>query len=128
MMTIGFGALRAWRRRSTQAAAPPSSRTIPRWERAAPHVPASYLALYTYLDHRYASTVVLTFEQIEALLECALPVPATNEAGWWTAAASRTLSSAWTGAGRTARPNLLARTVTFERQVGNGGVAGVSVR
>jgi hypothetical protein len=85
-------------------------------EQSTPHVPREYRALYTYLEHRYASVVVLTFEQMEALLGFALPALACTEPEWWTAAAVSTLhSSAWTGAGRTATPNLLARTVTFER-------------
>ena len=86
-------------------------------QRPQPRVPAEYLALYTYLDHRYASTVVLTFEQIEALLGFALPDAARMDRDWWTAAALRmgSHSDAWTIAKRTATPNLSARTVTFER-------------
>jgi hypothetical protein len=80
-------------------------------------VPAEYLSLSTYLEHRYATTVVLTFEQVEALLGFALPASASTEPGWWTMAAApaHRHSAAWTEAGRTATPNLLARTVTFER-------------
>jgi hypothetical protein len=82
-----------------------------------PRVPAEYLSLYTYLEHRYASTVVLTFEQMEALLGFALPAPAATERDWWTGAAVRLdhHSDAWTVARRTATPNLPARTVAFER-------------
>jgi hypothetical protein len=85
--------------------------------RPPPRVPAEYLALYTYLEHRYASTVVLTFEQIEALLGFALPEAARMERDWWTGAALRTAphSDTWTVAKRTATPNLSARTVAFER-------------
>ena len=84
--------------------------------RPTPHVPAAYLSLYTYLEHRYASVVVLTFEQIEALLGFALPAPAWTERDWWTAAVhTNRHAEAWVGAGRTAIPNLPARTVTFER-------------
>ena len=85
--------------------------------RSLPRVPAEYLSLYTYLEHRYASVVVLTFEQIEALLGSALPAAARTERDWWTGAAAhlQRQSAAWTGAGRTATPNLSARTVTFER-------------
>jgi hypothetical protein len=80
-------------------------------------VPAEYLSLYTYLKNRYASIVVLTFEQMEALLGFALPSPACTERDWWSGAAGRTNrhSEAWMEAGRTAMPNLPARTVTFER-------------
>jgi hypothetical protein len=75
------------------------------------------MSLYTYLDRRYASTVVLTFEQMEALLGFALPEPARTRPDWWTGAALRPgwHSDAWTVAGRTATPNLPARTVAFER-------------
>ena len=82
-----------------------------------PRVPAEYLSLYTYLERRYASIVVLTFEQMESLLGFALPASACTERDWWTGAAAHTPrhSAAWLGAGRTATPNLTARTVTFER-------------
>ena len=86
-------------------------------EQSTPHVPREFRALYTYLEHRYASVVVLTFDQMEALLGFALPAPASTDRDWWTDAAARTdrHSDAWLGAGRTASPNLPARTVTFER-------------
>ena len=81
-----------------------------------PRVRDGYLPLYTYLEHRYASIVVLTFEQIEALLGFALPAAARQELGWWTSAAAHAADGeAWTAAQRTAKPNLLARHVTFER-------------
>jgi hypothetical protein len=82
-----------------------------------PRVRDGYLPLYTYLEHRYASRVVLTFEQIESLLEFALPAAARQEPGWWTGAAASgpRHDEAWTAAKRTAMPNLLARHVTFER-------------
>jgi hypothetical protein len=90
--------------------------TVPA-QRPQPRVPAEYVALYTYLEHRYASTVVLTFEQIEALLGFALPEAARMERDWWTAADLHTgwHSDAWTMAKRAATPNLSARTVAFER-------------
>ena len=86
-------------------------------QRPQPRVPAEYLALYTYLEHRYATTVVLTFEQIEALLGFALPEAARMERDWWTGAPFPTAphSDTWTVAKRTATPNLSARTVAFER-------------
>lgn len=85
--------------------------------RPKPGVPAEYLSLYTYLEHRYASTVVLTFEQMESLLGCALPVPARTEPDWWTSDAAPTdrHSNTWTAARRTATPNLPAGIVAFER-------------
>jgi hypothetical protein len=80
-------------------------------------VPPDYLPLHIYLARRYASTVVLTFDQIEALLGRALPEAAISEPGWWTREASDTHrhSEAWTTARRTAAPSLQSRTVMFER-------------
>ena len=43
-----------------------------------------YGPLYQYLEHRYADTVVLTFEQMEDLLGFALPAPARTDSAWWT--------------------------------------------
>jgi hypothetical protein len=87
-------------------------------EQSTPNVPREYRALYTYLERRYASVVVLTFEQIEALLGFALPTPARTEREWWTDPVDlRGPSAAWTGAGRTAAPNLRAEIITFERSV-----------
>jgi hypothetical protein len=104
----------AWWRRATpvsegQAAVVPKA--------AMPRVAARYVALYTYLEHRYASNVVLTFEQMEALLGFALPAAASTERDWWTSPIGEIdqHSDAWTAARRTATPNLLARTVAFER-------------
>ena len=94
-----------------------STRIVPE-KQSTPHVPREYLALYTYLEHRYASVVVLTFEQIDALLGFALPAPARTERNWWT----DTLNThghcaAWLEAGRSAAPNLAAGTIRFERAV-----------
>jgi hypothetical protein len=110
-----LGSLWAGRARRTPGSERP--RIFP-LERAAPGVPAEYLSLYTYLEHRYASSVVLTFEQMEALLGFPLPATARTEPDWWTGAGVPRLghAAAWTGAGRIATPNVLARTVTFERR------------
>ena len=88
-------------------------------DRNTPRVPAEYLPLYTYLEHRYASVVVLTFEQMEALLGFTLPAAASSERDWWVGGAVHTWhhSAAWMVAGRTATPNLVGRTVMFERPV-----------
>lgn len=107
--------MRAWWRRALPVSERPTA-LFP-IERSAPRVPAEYVSLHTYLEHRYASIVVLTFEQMEALLGFGLPASACTERDWWTGAAVHTHrhSAAWMGAGRTATPNLSARTVTFER-------------
>ena len=86
-------------------------------DEARPPVPAAYMPLYTYLDRRYAATVVLTFEQIEALLGFAPPSPAFADAEWWTGpgGANDRHTAAWTAAHRSAAPRLGARIVAFER-------------
>ena len=74
--------VRTWWQRVTPASErPPAVFPI---ERSTPRVPAEYVSLYTYLEHRYASVVVLTFEQMEALLGFALPASAGTEREWWT--------------------------------------------
>lgn len=80
-------------------------------------VPAEYLGLYTYLERRYASVVVLTFEQMESLMGFALPDAARTEPDWWTSVTSSRdrHSDAWIVASRTATPHLSAKIVTFER-------------
>jgi hypothetical protein len=78
-----------------------------------------YLALYTYLENRYAGTVVLTFAEIEDLLGFTLPETARLREDWWThpdpQAARPAYSDSWVLASRTAKPNLSARIVVFER-------------
>ena len=78
-----------------------------------------YLLLYRYLANRYANTVVLTFAEIEDLLGFALPDQARLHQEWWTDAATNVVgpnySDSWILASRTAVPNLVARTVVFER-------------
>jgi hypothetical protein len=84
---------------------------------AASAVPAEYLSLYAYLERRYASMVVLTFEQIESLLGRALPELARTRTDWWSDVITGTdrHCATWTTARRTAIANLQARTVAFER-------------
>ena len=78
----------------------------------------TYLLLYKYLENRYADTVVLTFSEIEDLLGFPLPDKARSQQEWWTAAemnGTPNYSDSWILASRTAVPNLMARTVVFER-------------
>jgi len=107
----------AWARWGTPAPVGGSRTGVVTTDAATPYVSARYVALYTYLQNRYASNVVLTFEQMESLLGFALPAPAWTERDWWTSPADDTdrHSDAWTVAERTATPNLSARTVAFER-------------
>lgn len=79
----------------------------------------AYRGLFDYLDKRYADTVVLTFQQIRDLLGAELPEAALTDQAWWSDTGSGVSdgfwSTAWTLANRTARPNLQARTVAFDR-------------
>lgn len=106
----------AWLRGCWREEVPASLRITPPDE-ARPPVPAAYMPLYTYLDRRYAATVVLTFDQIEALLGFAPPSPAFADAEWWTGpcGADDHHTAAWTVARRSAAPQLSARIVAFER-------------
>jgi hypothetical protein len=95
----------------------------PSAERAKPNVRAmsgKYLLLHQYLRDRYATTVVLTFAEIEDVLGFALPHRARLEREWWTDArtadADTNYADSWILASRTATPNLMARTVVFERE------------
>jgi hypothetical protein len=84
-------------------------------------VPAEYRLLHKYLDGRYADTVVLRFAEIEDLLGFALPDGARLEQDWWAntdaGGEPSTQSRSWVHASRTAKANLVAQTVVFERQV-----------
>ena len=81
-------------------------------------VPAEYRALHKYLNDRYADTVVLSFDQIEALLGHPLPELAHQQDWWITTPHDGSPSSqshTWTDANRTALPNFPAKHVVFER-------------
>ena len=97
-----------------QTTADGAARTSHSYSRA-----GKYRSLYEYLEKRYANTVVLTFQQLEDLLGCSLPDLARTDPEWWTSAdissAEVRCSDAWRLASRTARPNLMAQTVAFER-------------
>src|SRR6185369_11260604 len=79
--TSVWNSFMVWKRRVKPVSEPASARVIPRLQRNT-SVPAQYVSLYEYLEHRYATMVVLTFEQIEALLGAALPEPARTEPQW----------------------------------------------
>jgi hypothetical protein len=77
----------------------------------------AYVALYKYLDARYADTVVLTFPEIEDLLGFTLPVSAKRDARWWANddLYNASHANAWLLAKRSATPNIGAACVSFER-------------
>jgi len=99
--------------------APAPDRDAGRAPRRAATVHGKYASLHLYLVNRYADKVVLTFGQLEDLLGSPLPDSARVEQEWWTSpnkdAGKSSCSDAWVLAGRTASPNLMARTVAFER-------------
>lgn len=83
-------------------------------------VPAVYLPLHKYLKNRYADVVVLGFNEIEDLIGCTLPEAARQQQSWWADpeadAASSAQARSWTQADRTAKANLQAQRVVFERR------------
>ena len=106
------------RRRSTlQDQAPSDTNAADSPRRSS--TPSQYASLFNYLNGRYADRVVLTFGQIEDLLGFSLPELARLSADWWTNPDPNTtrprFADSWLLANRTARPNLLALTVVFDR-------------
>jgi hypothetical protein len=119
-----------WVRRLELSAGPGVTGDVPTAERhlgkvsgRAANVPSRYVPLHKYLVNRYADSVVLTFAQLEDLTGCPLPDSARAQQEWWTSserdADKSSCAVAWILAGRTAKPNLQARTVTFERRIGS---------
>ncbi len=80
---------------------------------------AEYRPLYIYLRDRYATRVVMSFAEIEALLGNPLPATARDDHRWWDTAVApmpqSAQSLAWTLAGRTAEVNVVAEGVVFDR-------------
>ena len=86
--------------------------------RRARQLSVKYWPLYEYLERRFANTVVLTFGQIEDLVGFTLPDRARTDPEWWTGVETNPEPGpwhAWTLTQRTARPNLLAMNVVFDR-------------
>ena len=106
-----------WRRRA--APVPERVLDLKAPQAARGRMSGEYSSLYTYLENRYAQTVVLSFGQIEALVGFALPDLARRDSNWWTNvdvnARQPRYSDAWILAQRTAAPNLMAQNVVFER-------------
>jgi hypothetical protein len=104
-------------RRGSNMAEPERDAKSPEPQRSV--ISGKYHELHKYLANRYADTVVLTFADIEDLLGFSLPNLARVRPEWWTdadpASAPSGHTDAWRLAHRTARPNLLAQIVVFER-------------
>jgi hypothetical protein len=96
-----------------------SAGTIAAVGRLSTRTAGKYQPLYEYLENRYATLVVLRLSEIEDILGFALPAPARTDRAWWMIGdpntAAGAYADAWKAASRTAVPNLLARTVAFER-------------
>jgi hypothetical protein len=109
----------AWMRRRRSGAHNEPAAVVDAATHRRPIMSGTYLSLHKYLADRYANTVVLTFAEIEDLLGFTLPDLARLREDWWTnpdpVSPRPTYSDAWTLASRTARPNLLALTVVFDR-------------
>jgi hypothetical protein len=77
----------------------------------------AFLALHKYLANRYSDVVVLTFGEVEDLLDSPLPAPARQDPAWWHSNDHQNVahSNSWRLANRTAVANLVAQTVTFAR-------------
>ena len=107
-----------WLRRKR---APSLGRLLAPEQPAGLRVSGLYRPLHVFLASRFADTVVLTFAEIEDVLGCALPAPARLDDGWWGSAPAGIISphhsDAWTGAKRTAVPNLRAGIVSFARKL-----------
>jgi hypothetical protein len=112
--------LKSWVRRWLgKSPARRRTRALPLIQSAGTLVAGKYEALYQYLEKRYASSVVLTFAQIEDLLGFPLADSARVDPDWWSNDDPRdprlAQSMAWTRASRMATVNLGAQTVLFER-------------
>jgi hypothetical protein len=109
----------AWlkRRARNEQSGASISTTSERSEPQASGIAQAYLALHKYLTDRYANVVVLTFAQMEDLLDSPLPAPARRDPGWWNSDDVNNVAhtNSWRLARRTAVANLVAQTVTFER-------------
>ncbi len=78
-----------------------------------------YRPLYKYLRDRFADRVVMTFREIEDILEFPLPERARRQGDWWgtdQVSHQSAQANSWTLSGRTATVNLPAQSVVFERQ------------
>jgi len=109
----------AWMRRRQSRAYTQSESDAKMSKPERPSMSGKYQSLYKYLDGRFADRVVLTFTEIEDLLGFALPDLARRSEEWWTipdtTAAPPRFSDTWILANRTARPNLRALNVVFDR-------------
>jgi hypothetical protein len=102
------------------ADAPAAERPLGKVAGRAANLPSKYLPLHKYLVNRYADSVFLTFAQLEDLIGGPLPDSARAQQEWWTSTDGdvdkSSCADAWILAGMTAKPNLLARNVTFDRR------------
>ena len=75
-----------------------------------------YLPLAEYLFENNGKKIVLTYAQIERILDCELPATANDHpASFWANTATHSYSSAWMKIGYKARINIAEKKVTFEK-------------
>ena len=109
-----------WKWLAVLMPAPAPSRTIaPAGARAFPRATGRFVPFQEYINNRFADTFVLTFDDIEDISGFPLPDRARTDQQWWTSAdadpSAAPYVDAWARADRSARVNMGARTVTFER-------------
>jgi DNA-binding transcriptional regulator YiaG len=78
---------------------------------------SKYAALFTHLTDSEAQAVVLTFSEIELLLDAKLPASARLRKGWWSNRSSGGVqAAAWLAAGyHVVNLDLAQEQVTFEK-------------
>jgi hypothetical protein len=98
-------------------AAPGAGRGIPPCGGQAPAgaVGGRYAPLYDYLRAQQNDTVVLSFPEIERILNAQLPPSAYNHRPWW-ANGGHTQANAWMAAGFLVHAVALGRSVSFHRR------------
>jgi hypothetical protein len=100
---------------------PASERQTGKLPGKTPEIPGRCVGLHSYLSIGTQTWSFFTFSQLEDLLGFALPDSAHTRHEWWTStdrdADQSSCADARILAGKTAKPNLQARTVTFERPI-----------
>ena len=77
-----------------------------------------YMRLGIYLYEKWERKIMLTYEELERILEFTLPDTAYNfPQSFWANTATHTYASSWLALGYKAKVNFEERTVTFERKI-----------
>lgn len=73
-----------------------------------------YEPLYSFLENADTTTVQLSFDEIEEILDAPLPSSARDHKPWWHPA-GHSHAKGWAELGWSANPNLNSETVVFEK-------------